>query len=96
MGRYRSGIIRIDVSDVIEEIEDDDLVDELWRRRLTMGHSGHSIDLEIVLEAHDALVRGRPVEARRILECLLLPKWKNVAECEASYDLWKRNSEEAA
>lgn len=83
MARHRSGTIRIDVSDVIEEIEDDDLLDEVSRRKLLTSMDG--LDSELVREAWDELRAGRHTAALCILDRLLSPKWPNERAAQAAY-----------
>jgi|HubBroStandDraft_3_1064219.scaffolds.fasta_scaffold115238_2 hypothetical protein len=86
MTRYRSGYVRVDISDVLHEIEDDCLLEELKQRKLTPAAPGETVDLDIVREAYDAIGRNRTVEARVILERLLFPKWKTKAAAQSAYD----------
>lgn len=81
----RSGYVRIDVNDVLNEIGDDDLLDELRHRKLTPAGPGETTDLDIVREAHAALARGQITDARIILERILFPKWKSQGACAAQY-----------
>ena len=81
----RSGYIQIDVSDVIGEIDDDDLLAELHARNMTPALAGETIDMDILREAHVELSRGRVAEARVIIERLLVPKWRSPQQCEAAY-----------
>ena len=85
MARYRSGPIRIDVSEFLEEVDDDDLLDELASRKLAPAASGEAVDLDIVREAYEALSRHAVTEARCILDRLLLPKWKTRERCSDDY-----------
>jgi hypothetical protein len=72
-----AGTISIDVSEVIDEIEDDVLLEEIRARKLLVGSPGdESTDVDIVREAYAELLRGRPSEALSILDRLLNPKWK--------------------
>ena len=85
MARRRSGYIQIDVSDCIDEIDDDDLLAEVELRKLSTTGPGESVDLEIVGEAYEELLRGRFSEAKAILDRILFPKWRSKASCENEY-----------
>ena len=80
-----SGSICIDVTDYIGEISDDDLLEELKSRKLSIDGADESTDLEIVSEAYAELLRGRAVEALAILDRLLNPKWQATKSCEDQY-----------
>jgi hypothetical protein len=81
----RAGYVRIEVEDVLDAVDDDDLLDEVRARKLSPASPGETVDLDIVREAFDELLRGRSVEARAILERLLFPKWKTRRGCETEY-----------
>lgn len=85
MARYRSGEIRIGVSELLGEVDDDDLLDELAARKLTPAGPGETVDLDIVREAYDAIQRGAAIEAKCILDRLLFPKWKTADRCMSQY-----------
>jgi hypothetical protein len=88
----RSGYVRVDISDVLNEIEDDCLLAELRARKLTPAGVGETVDLDIVREAYDELHRGDMIEARVILERLLFPKWKAKTEAQSAYDFFRKSS----
>lgn len=87
MSRHRSGYVRININDVIGEIEDDCLLAELVSRKLTAAQPGETCDLDIVREAYDALLRGDRTEAQSVLGGLLFPKWKSASSCENQYKM---------
>lgn len=70
------GYIRIDVSDIMDELDDDDLLEECESRKLSTTKPGESVDREIAMEAYDALRRHATGECLSILERLLFPKWR--------------------
>lgn len=82
MARHRSGYVRIDVTEILDEIEDDVLLEEVAARKLSPARPGETVDLDILREAYDELQRGRVTEARSILDRLLFPKWKSPRACE--------------
>lgn len=86
MARHRSGYIRLDVSEFLDEIDDDALLEECQSRKLNPAAPGETVDLEIVREAYDALMRHSVGETRSILERLLFPKWKSVAACKSQLE----------
>lgn len=94
--RYRSGRISIDVyvSEVIDAISDEVLVEEVNERGLNVAaNSNYEVDVEAELhEAYEALVIGRAQEARAILERLIDPKWKSEKACEEAYKAAKKAS----
>lgn len=86
MAKHRSGYVRIDIDDIIDEIEDDVLVAELENRRLITQPAGASYDQDLVKDAYQELRVGRVAEAMSILDRLLNPKWTNRHACETAYD----------
>ena len=84
MARRRSGYVQIDVSEILCELDDDDLLDEIASRKLTLA-GGEAYDQDLVREAYHELRGGRPFEAMVILDRLLNPKWKTVTGCAAEY-----------
>lgn len=80
----RSGYVRIDVGEIIDEIDDGDLVDEVKRRKLAIDTDAPT--MEMVQEAYEELRRGRPAEALSILDRLVLPKWKTSDAAKKAYD----------
>jgi len=83
--RYRSGVIQIDVYEVISEIDDEDLLEEVRDRKLLVGTSSEPIAEDEIKEALHCLIINRPAEAKAILERLIMPKWKTVKDCETEY-----------
>lgn len=77
MSRYRrSGEVRIDVSDVIDQIGDDDLIDEVRARKLHVtGDLGRVefFDRDYAVRAYEDLLGGRPSDALVLLERALFP-----------------------
>ena len=86
----RSGTISIEVSEFIGEICDDDLLDEVSERKLVVGTEHEAVPLDLVEEAHLELLRGRPDEARALLDRLLLPKWRHKKAAEKAYDMFRK------
>lgn len=85
MAKYRSGRITIDVSDCLDEIDDDDLLEEVHARKLNPASvASEQTDNEMVREAYAELLRGRPREAASILDRLLNPKWNTLKACETA------------
>ncbi len=83
MARRRSGSITIEVSEYIDQIDDDDLLEEVKSRKLlTANEPYESCDLEIVREAYLALTRGYIAEAKCILDRLVYPKWQSQKQAE--------------
>lgn len=91
MGKHRRGYIQysIDVSELIDEIDDDDLLEEVKARELLAGLSSDDDPLEMVREAYRELLCGRVHEARAILDRLLNPKWDAVDACQKQYNAAK-------
>jgi hypothetical protein len=81
MGRRGSGYISIDVDTVLDQVDDDHLLDEVAARDLSLPGRNEPTDMDMVREAYDELQRGRPLEARSILDRLLNPKWKTPKAC---------------
>jgi hypothetical protein len=83
MARLRSGYVRIDLNDILPEIENDVLLEEIQARKLDPGMTEDSI--EFVAEAYRELLRGRVSEAMSILDRVLNPKWKSREACGLQY-----------
>jgi hypothetical protein len=79
----RSSYVSVYVGDIIDELDDDDLLEEVAARKLSLPGKNEPTDLDMVREAYDELQRGRPLEARSILDRLLNPKWRTPKACEA-------------
>lgn len=91
MTSRRSGSICIDVGDYIDVISDDDLLDEVRDRKLILADGvTDACPLELIEEAREALLIGRPAEALCILERLVNPKWKHKRDAQADYEYEKR------
>lgn len=84
MATRRTGYVQIEVSEILNEIDDDDLLDEVASRKLTLA-GGEAYDQDLVREAYNELRVGRAKEAAAILDRLLNPKWKSTADCAAEY-----------
>jgi hypothetical protein len=83
MARRRTGCITIEVTDFIDEVDDDTLLEEVKSRKLSTANEAYeSCDLEIVREAYIELARGRTAEAKYILERLAYPKWQSKKQAE--------------
>ena len=91
MAKRRRGYIRydIDVSELIDEIDDNDLLEEVKDRKLFGGLTSDGDPLEMVREAYRELLCGRVHEARAILDRLLNPKWDTVDACQRQYEAAK-------
>jgi hypothetical protein len=85
MAKHRSGYVRIDVTEFLDEVEDDILLEELAARKLITAPSGESYDQDLVKEAFNELRVGRVAEALSILDRLLNPKWTTQKSCLAAY-----------
>lgn len=85
MAGRRTGYVRIDVNEIISEIDDNDLLDEVRSRKLITTASGETYDSDAVKEAFEELRVGRVAEAMSILDRLLNPKWGTPKACEAAY-----------
>jgi hypothetical protein len=94
MPRYRSGYISIDISEVLDEIEDNVLLTELHSRKLSPAEPGETVDLDIVREAYEALGRNNVIEARAVLDRLLFPKWKSRRSSQSAYDFFRKSTVE--
>lgn len=87
--RRRFGRIEIDVTDLLDQVEDDDLLEEIKSRGIDAGieHDG----MDMAREAYNELLRGRSHEAMSILDRLLNPKWKSRDACSSALDtFWKQ------
>jgi hypothetical protein len=86
MAKYRSGEVRIEVSDVLDQIDDEDLIEEVRDRKLMIGGNVYEpIPEDEIKDAYRELVVGRHAEARAILERLIKPKWGSIRGCEVEY-----------
>lgn len=85
MARRRSGYLQIDVSELLNEVDDDDLLDEVASRKLITTAAGETYDSDAVKDAFNELRCGRVAEAMSILDRLLNPKWTTPKACEAAY-----------
>jgi len=83
--RYRSGSITIDLTEYLEEIEDDLIVEEFKRRDLHLKTEGIEAEANDIRDAHNELLCGRAAEALAILDRIVNPKWLSVQRCEADY-----------
>ena len=90
--RYRSSYVSVDVDldEVFGALDNDDLIAECENRGIVVIGTGNALvgtgathisSLESLL---DLCRRGETGEAVVILEQLLRPKWKSLAECEAA------------
>jgi hypothetical protein len=87
--RYRGcKTVTVDVDVDIDEFDDEVLLDECKARGLTVP--GH---MDAIRDAHEALSRGRPAEAKSILERVLVPKWRDPDECHKHYMSFLKNPE---
>jgi hypothetical protein len=84
MPRLRTGYVQVYISDILDEICDDDLLAEVEDRKL-----GDYCDLDIVREAYELLQRNAIAEARGILERLISPKWGSPDKCAEQYEQLK-------
>ncbi len=84
MARRRRGYMTVDVdlSEAIEEMTDDMLIEEINDRKLNLGRDDFD-PMDDLRDAHEELLRGRPAEALAILERLIRPKWSCTRACEA-------------
>lgn len=85
MARHRSGVIHIDVDELLDQVDDDCLLDELRARKIVAAPSGEVFDLSLVREAYEELRAGRSMEALAILDRALHPKWPSVRACEVQF-----------
>lgn len=72
--------VDVDIDDVMDEIDTDDLIAELRRRKVAPTGSV-AMDMGGLRNAYDALMANRPNDALAILSGLLFPKFKDAAEC---------------
>ena len=80
----RSGYVRIDISDVIDEIDDDDLLEEIKHRKLIVaGDAQDFMPMDDLVEAYAELLRGRASEAMAILDRIIHPKWGSMKLAQA-------------
>ncbi len=69
MARYRSGYLRVDVSELLDEIEDDALLEEIKHRKLIVpGNDSDFVPEDDIRDARMELLRNRPAEALAILD----------------------------
>lgn len=80
--RYRSNSITVEVdcTEALDEIDDATLIEEVRERGLIPQLEDY--DATLLRDAYDELLRGRPAEARSILDRLLNPKWPSVDACK--------------
>lgn len=71
----RNGQVYIDVSDVIDQVDDEDLIDEVRSRKLHVNGLGQieHFDRDYVERAYEELLRGRSTDAIALLERALFP-----------------------
>jgi hypothetical protein len=74
-----STYVRIDIDEVLSEIDDDDLIEEL-RSRGKETAQPLGCDESDAHRALEHLMRGEPDEAQLILERALLPKFRHMAD----------------
>jgi len=79
MARYIN--VDVDIDDVFAAIDDADIIKEAASR----GYN-HSSTLSVI-DALTQMRAGRIADAQTTLEREFLPKWRDRAECEASYRL---------
>jgi pullulanase/glycogen debranching enzyme len=98
--KYRSGTIRVkvDCSDVLDEIDTEELIAELQTR----GKSGDQLgefqllaeaENDLVREAYEECLRGRASHAAALLSRALFPK--TGTEMEKSYRAWQKGQQES-
>jgi len=85
MKRYRRGRIEIDVSELLDQVDDDYLIEECEARKLSTSN-GVAVEFDEVERAYDYLKSRDYTEALLILERLVRPKWKTLADAEAAYN----------
>lgn len=83
--KRRSGLISIDVAMLIDQIDDGDIEDEFRARKLHLKVPDAPDAADDIRDAYEELLRGRPTEARAILERILHPKWRDPKDCEKAY-----------
>ncbi len=82
MGKRRGYVtVTVDISDVIDDIDDASLLEEVKERKLSLGRDDFD-PMDDLRDAHEELLRGRPAEALAILERLIRPKWRSTNACE--------------
>lgn len=87
MKRHRSGYVRIDISEVMDEIEDEWLLEEVKHRKLIVpGDAVDFIPEDDIREACEELLRGRPHEALAILQRIVSPKWSSVKASQKAFE----------
>lgn len=85
MARRRNGIIRIDVEELLDQVDDENLIAEVQSRKLIVGSPAIDFVPEDDLrEAYVELLRGRPREAMAILDRMIHPKWNSAKACETA------------
>lgn len=77
--------VDVDLSEAIEQIDDNTLLEEVKDRKLSLGRDDFD-PIEDLQEVEAALLRGHAAEALAILDRLLRPKWKNVGSCEVDFN----------
>jgi len=84
MARRRCGYMSVDVdlSEAIEHITDEVLLEEVEERKLTKAKGYDFEPIAEMRDAYEELLRGRPAEALAILDRLLNPKWNSIRACE--------------
>jgi hypothetical protein len=93
MARCKRGYLTVDVdiSEVIDEIDDFDLLEEIKERKLSLGRDDFD-PLEDIRDAYNELLRGRMGEAKVILERLLMPKWRKAEDSETAWMAWRKEN----
>jgi hypothetical protein len=72
----RSGMIQIDVEELLDQVDDENLIVEVQSRKLIVGSPATDfVPEDDIREAYAELLRGRPREAMAILDRMINPKW---------------------
>jgi len=79
-----SAYVRIDLEDYVSELDDETIRDEFERRKLHIQEDPCDLS-EVMLDAYEELLRGRPTEARAVLERVLYPKWRTEQQCRSEH-----------
>jgi hypothetical protein len=85
---YRSGSITVtvDAEYVLDEVDDEQLLEKVARRKLYKKGSNGFDTLDEVEKAWRELLCGRPAEALSILDRIVNPKWASEQRCKTQYE----------
>ena len=92
MGRYSTISVEVEVGDVLDNLSDQDLLDELKSRSVTI--KSEAKDRDHLLDVYHHLNVGEYVDATIALHALLFPKFKSPEDCLAKFKAYRAATQE--